>query len=237
MCLRHKVPKLNSDKALAVKGTVISSATWRHLTGAETKEKEKVRMSEPTLKSGDAKSMPAPTPAKSLPEEPMPTNLRKYLLSINRNHEAVFKKIQRMEHKSIKLYHYINGRDNAIREVLSRIVPYDMPTFPLFPNSLFAGDCSLPPTPTSSDATKSFTLVVEESAKSKSEETQKKPPASAIPATSADSANIQASSDHVQIVEEVLKDLGTSAQPTTRRFKWKVEGGSFVKRKIRVTRE
>ncbi|KAK8574383.1 hypothetical protein V6N12_062078 [Hibiscus sabdariffa] len=50
LCFQHKVPKLNSDKALAIKGTTISPATWRHLTGVETKEKGKKRMTEPTLK-------------------------------------------------------------------------------------------------------------------------------------------------------------------------------------------
>ncbi|KAK9044610.1 hypothetical protein V6N11_058507 [Hibiscus sabdariffa] len=49
LCLQHKVPKLNSDNALAVKGTVTLSATWRQLTGAEKKEKAKERMSKPTL--------------------------------------------------------------------------------------------------------------------------------------------------------------------------------------------
>ncbi|KAK8996699.1 hypothetical protein V6N11_081964 [Hibiscus sabdariffa] len=91
----------------------------------------------------------------------MPANLRKYMLSINRNQESIFKKIQRIEHKSIQLYHYINGRDKAVLEVLSRIVPGDMPTFPLFPKNLFVGDCSPPRTPISSDASKPFTLVVE----------------------------------------------------------------------------
>ncbi|KAK9003835.1 hypothetical protein V6N11_018731 [Hibiscus sabdariffa] len=88
------------DKALVVKGMMISPVTWRHLIGAGTKEKGKEMMSEPTLKSEVAKSIPAPTPAKSLPEEPMLANLWKYLSSINRNHEEIFKKIQRIEHKS-----------------------------------------------------------------------------------------------------------------------------------------
>ncbi|KAK8593351.1 hypothetical protein V6N12_045433 [Hibiscus sabdariffa] len=95
----------------------------------------------------------------------MPTNLRKFFLSINRNQEVIFRKIERMKHKSIQLYLYINGRDKAIREVISRIVPGDMPTFPLFPNSLLIGGCSLPPTPMSSDATEPFAPIVEESAK------------------------------------------------------------------------
>ncbi|KAK9045017.1 hypothetical protein V6N11_058907 [Hibiscus sabdariffa] len=51
-CLRHNVPKLDSDKALVVKGTMISPATWRQLTEAEKKEKGNERMSEPTLKFG-----------------------------------------------------------------------------------------------------------------------------------------------------------------------------------------
>ncbi|KAK8589793.1 hypothetical protein V6N12_024184 [Hibiscus sabdariffa] len=90
------------------------------------------------------------------------------MASMARNQEAIFKKIQRMENKSIQLYHYINGRDKAIREALPRIIPSDMPTFLLFPNSMFAEDCSLPPTPFSSNANEPFTPVLEES---ESEET------------------------------------------------------------------
>ncbi|KAK9033486.1 hypothetical protein V6N11_018517 [Hibiscus sabdariffa] len=39
--MRHNAPKLDSDKVLAVKGTVIMAATWRNLTSVETKEKGK----------------------------------------------------------------------------------------------------------------------------------------------------------------------------------------------------
>ncbi|KAK9018917.1 hypothetical protein V6N11_033962 [Hibiscus sabdariffa] len=69
------------------------------LTGAESKEKEK--MNEPTPKTGTAKTMSAPTPAKAVLEEPMPTNLLMLLPNIARNQEAIFKKVQRMEHKCI----------------------------------------------------------------------------------------------------------------------------------------
>ncbi|KAK8999910.1 hypothetical protein V6N11_082048 [Hibiscus sabdariffa] len=122
---------MSSDKALAVKGKMISPVTWRNLIGAKEKEKGKGKMGEPT------------------------PNMARY-------HEAIFKKIQRMEHKSIHLYYYNNGRDKANREALSRIVPNDFPAFPLFPNDLFAGDCSLPPTPLSSDTNEPFTPVLEE---------------------------------------------------------------------------
>ncbi|KAK8562186.1 hypothetical protein V6N12_049233 [Hibiscus sabdariffa] len=77
-----------------------------------------------------------------------------------RNQEAILNKIQRMKHKSIQLYHYINGRDKAIREALSKIIPGDLPTFPLYPSDLFAGDCSLSPTPLSSDANEPFSSVL-----------------------------------------------------------------------------
>ncbi|KAK8593278.1 hypothetical protein V6N12_045361 [Hibiscus sabdariffa] len=102
---------------------MIPPATWRQLTGAATKEKGNERMSEPTLKSGATtkekgnERMRKPTlksgAAKSLPEELMPVNLLKYLSSINQNQGAIFKKIQRMEHKSIQLWHYINGQDKT----------------------------------------------------------------------------------------------------------------------------
>ncbi|KAK8562187.1 hypothetical protein V6N12_049234 [Hibiscus sabdariffa] len=58
-----------SDKALAVRGTMISRETWKNLTGAEAKEKGKGKMGEPTPKSKAAKTMPVPT---SLPKEPTP---------------------------------------------------------------------------------------------------------------------------------------------------------------------
>ncbi|KAK9036852.1 hypothetical protein V6N11_021777 [Hibiscus sabdariffa] len=138
-------------------------------------------MGEPTPNSEATKTMLAltsfpeePTPAKSVPgEEHGRASIRKYMICMAWNQRAIFKKIQRMECKSIHLYHHING--------------------PL------AGDCSFPPTPLSSNAN------------------------SIVHATPVDSTNAQAESDPIQIVEEVLKDLGTSAKLNTRRLKRKVE--------------
>ncbi|KAK8557735.1 hypothetical protein V6N12_009961 [Hibiscus sabdariffa] len=98
---RHNVPKISSNKALLVKGRMISPATWRNLTGAEAKEKGKGKMNEPTPKSEATKTMPAPTPlpeesspAKSMPaEEHGRATIVKYMISMARNQEAIFKKI------------------------------------------------------------------------------------------------------------------------------------------------
>ncbi|KAK8584217.1 hypothetical protein V6N12_068463 [Hibiscus sabdariffa] len=113
---------------------MISPATWRILTGNKEKEKGNRKMNEPTPNSEAAKTMPASI---SFPEEPMPTKsvpteenwratIGKYMISMARNQEVIFKKIQRMEHKSIRLYHYTNGWDKAIREAISRIIPGDL---------------------------------------------------------------------------------------------------------------
>ncbi|KAK9044525.1 hypothetical protein V6N11_058425 [Hibiscus sabdariffa] len=55
---------IETDKALAVNGTVILAATWRQLTKVESKEMEKEKMNEPT------------------PKEPTPANLLMLLPSI-----------------------------------------------------------------------------------------------------------------------------------------------------------
>ncbi|KAK9044695.1 hypothetical protein V6N11_058589 [Hibiscus sabdariffa] len=171
-------------------------------------------MNEPTPKSEAAKTMLAhtslpeePTAAKSLPvEEHGRETIRKYMVSMARNQKANFKKNQRMEHKSIQLYHYINGRDKAIWEAFSRIIPGDMPTLPLFPNSMFARDCSLPPTPLSSNANEPFTPVLKES---ESKETQNKL-ASPVHATPVDFANTQDSYSENTYVEDSNKPVESS---------------------------
>ncbi|KAK8496010.1 hypothetical protein V6N11_037754 [Hibiscus sabdariffa] len=138
--------------------------------------------------------MPAYTPIEAVPEELMPTNLMMLLPSIARNQEAIFKKVQRMEHKCIQVWHYMNSRDATIREALASITSDAMPTFPTFPASLFAGDCPQLASPktnssTPSNATEPFTPAVEESAKTESDEVQRKPSTSSILATPVDSAN------------------------------------------------
>ncbi|KAK8560163.1 hypothetical protein V6N12_012966 [Hibiscus sabdariffa] len=93
-------------------------------------------------------------------------------------------------------------KSRTIQKTLASIALGAMPTFPTFPASLFAGDCSQHASPkinssTPSNATEPFTPNVDESAKAESEEVQKKPHASSIPATLVDSANTQAASDPV----------------------------------------
>ncbi|KAK8563690.1 hypothetical protein V6N12_035831 [Hibiscus sabdariffa] len=61
--MRHNVPKMDSDEALVVKGTMIIATTWRQLTRAETKEKSKWKVSTPKLRA-----------AKSVLMTPMPTD-------------------------------------------------------------------------------------------------------------------------------------------------------------------
>ncbi|KAK8593773.1 hypothetical protein V6N12_045847 [Hibiscus sabdariffa] len=66
--MRHKMPKMDLDEALVVKGTMITTAICTQLIGAETKEKGKRKVSTPKLRA--AKSMPAtsmPTDACNIP--------------------------------------------------------------------------------------------------------------------------------------------------------------------------
>ncbi|KAK8555221.1 hypothetical protein V6N12_009370 [Hibiscus sabdariffa] len=127
-------------------------------------------MNEPTPTTGIAKTILAPTPAKVVLEEPIPANLLMLLPSIAGNQEAIFKKVQRMEHKCIQLWHYMSSRDVAIQTGLTNIALGPMPTFRTFPSSLFAGDCSRHASPktnssTPSNAIEPFTPIVDKSAK------------------------------------------------------------------------
>ncbi|KAK8597253.1 hypothetical protein V6N12_065726 [Hibiscus sabdariffa] len=99
--------KMSSDKAMVVKGTMISPATWRNLTGVEAKEK------------GNGKDGRANARKSGLGEEHGRATIGKY--SKAQNQEAMFKKIPRMEHKSIQLYHYINGRATIGKYMISMV--------------------------------------------------------------------------------------------------------------------
>ncbi|KAK9043133.1 hypothetical protein V6N11_071483 [Hibiscus sabdariffa] len=79
----HNVPKLDSNKALVVKGTMIATATWRQLIGAETKEKGKGKGKVRTPKMRAAKSELA---------TPMPTDSVAMLTRMIQNQEAIMNK-------------------------------------------------------------------------------------------------------------------------------------------------
>ncbi|KAK8559312.1 hypothetical protein V6N12_042591 [Hibiscus sabdariffa] len=95
-CMWHNEPKLDSNKALVVKGTVIMAATWRNLTRVETKEKV---------------STPKPRAAKSMPATLMPIDSVATLTKVIQYQEAILHKLARLESKNITLWHYLNSRD------------------------------------------------------------------------------------------------------------------------------
>ncbi|KAK8600230.1 hypothetical protein V6N12_050086 [Hibiscus sabdariffa] len=81
--MRHHVPKLDSDKALKVKRTLVTTTTWRQLTGVESKHKGKRKVKETK-----------PRAAKSVPTTSMPTDPLALLPKIIQNQEAILKKLE-----------------------------------------------------------------------------------------------------------------------------------------------
>ncbi|KAK9044518.1 hypothetical protein V6N11_058418 [Hibiscus sabdariffa] len=133
--LVHNVSKLDSDKALAVKRTLIMTTTGRQLTEVESKDKGKGKVKETTPKPRVVSDLYANRfvgIASKNHSKP-----RGYLTKVGKNGDQ--------EHYAL---HYLHNWNIALRETLLSLSPGVMPVFPIFPVDLFAERTVKPANPT-----------------------------------------------------------------------------------------